>query len=39
VLYITLEEPTKPMREEASSAGFYEPEHFPGNYYPRSVAE
>ena len=23
------------MVEEAASAGFYEPEHFPGNYYPR----
>ena len=34
-VYITLEEPTKPMKEEAASAGFYEPEHFPGNYYPR----
>ena len=34
-VYITLEEPTKPMIEEAASAGFYEPEHFPGNYYPR----
>ena len=31
-VYITLEEPTKPMKEEAASAGFYEPEHFPGNY-------
>jgi len=34
-VYITLEEPTKPMKEEAASAGFYEPEHFPGNYYPK----
>lgn len=34
-VYITLEEPTKPMLEEATTAGFYEPEHFPGNYYPR----
>jgi site-specific DNA-methyltransferase (adenine-specific) len=34
-VYITLEEPTKPMKEEAASTGFYEPEHFPGNYYPR----
>jgi len=23
------------MIEEAASAGFYEPEHWPGNYYPR----
>ena len=34
-VYITLEEPTKPMKEEAASAGFYEPECFPGNYYPK----
>jgi len=34
-VYITLEEPTRPMIEEAVSAGFYEPEHFPGNQYPR----
>jgi len=34
-IYITLEEPTKPMIEEATTAGFYEPEHFPGTYYPR----
>lgn len=34
-VYITLEEPTRPMIEEASLAGFYEPGHFPGNYYPR----
>jgi len=34
-VYITLEEPTKPMIEEAASAGFYEPKHWPGNYYPR----
>jgi site-specific DNA-methyltransferase (adenine-specific) len=34
-VYITLEDPTKPMIEEAASAGFYEPEHFPENYYPR----
>ena len=33
--YITLEEPTKPMLEEAATSGFYEPEHFPGHYYPR----
>ena len=25
----------KPMVEEAATAGFYEPVHFPGNYYPR----
>jgi len=34
-VYITLEEPTKPMIEEAAAAGFYEPEHWPGKYYPR----
>ncbi len=34
-VYITLEEPTKPMIEEAAAAGFYEPEHWPGNFYPR----
>ena len=34
-VYITLEEPTKPMIEEAAVAGFYEPEHWLGNYYPR----
>jgi site-specific DNA-methyltransferase (adenine-specific) len=31
-VYITLEEPTRPMRTEAASAGFYEPEHFNGSY-------
>ena len=34
-LFITLSEPTAPMRQEAASAGFYEPEHFPGQLYPR----
>lgn len=34
-VYITLEEPTKPMKEEATTAGFYEAEHFPGTYYPK----
>lgn len=33
--FITLEEPTRPMIEEATTAGFYEPEHFPGVRYPR----
>ena len=32
---ITLEEPTRPMLQEAAAAGFYEPEHFPGYQYPR----
>ncbi len=27
--------PTGPMRQEAASAGFYTPEHFPGHQYPR----
>ena len=30
--FLTLKEPTKPMREEAAAAGFYEPEHFSGQY-------
>ena len=34
-LFVTLNEPTEPMRQEAASAGFYEPEHFPGQLYPR----
>ena len=34
-LFITLQEPTEPMRQEAVSAGFYEPEHFPDQLYPR----
>jgi site-specific DNA-methyltransferase (adenine-specific) len=32
---LTLKPPTRPMREEAAAAGFYEPEHFPGHRYPR----
>ena len=32
---ITLEEPTRPMLQEAAAGGFYEPEHFPGLRYPR----
>ncbi|MBA7586145.1 hypothetical protein ES708_28141 [subsurface metagenome] len=32
---ITLEEPTRPMLQEAVAGGFYEPEHFKGNQYPR----
>jgi len=32
---ITLEEPTRPMLQEAAAGGFYEPEYFPGNQYPR----
>ncbi len=34
-ILITLEEPTKPMLEEAATAGYYEPEHYPGYQYPR----
>ncbi|MFA5628764.1 MAG: DNA methyltransferase [Dehalococcoidales bacterium] len=34
-VYVTLEEPTKPMKDEAVAAGFYEPEFFPGHYYPK----
>ncbi|MCX5891556.1 MAG: DNA methyltransferase [Deltaproteobacteria bacterium] len=33
--FLTLKPPTKPMREEAAAAGFYEPEFFPGHRYPR----
>jgi len=32
---ITLKPPTRPMKEEAAAAGFYEPVHFPGHRYPR----
>ena len=32
---ITLEEPSRPMLQEAAAGGFYEPEHFPGHQYPR----
>ncbi len=34
-ILITLEEPTRPMLEEATTAGYYEPERFPGYQYPR----
>ena len=34
-LFITLAEPTAPMRQEALAAGFYEPKCFPGQRYPR----
>jgi len=33
--FLTMKPPTKPMREEAAAAGFYEPVHFPGRRYPR----
>jgi DNA modification methylase len=32
---LTLKPPTRPMKEEAAAAGFYEPVHFPGHRYPR----
>ena len=34
-LFVTLNEPTRPMLQEAASAGFYTPEHYPGHQYPR----
>ena len=34
-IFITLEEPTDPMNQEAIAAGFYEPESLPGNQYPK----
>ena len=34
-IFITLDEPTEPMRQAAISAGFYEPESLPGNQYPK----
>ena len=34
-LFITLQKPTGPMQSEATSAGFYTPEHFPDSHYPR----
>jgi site-specific DNA-methyltransferase (adenine-specific) len=33
--FITLEEPSGPMKEEAVSAGFYEPEFLQGKKYPK----
>ncbi len=33
--FLTLEEPTGPMIAEAATAGFYEPEFFPGKKFPR----
>ena len=33
--FVTLQEPTKPMKSEAASAGFYESKLFPGKKYPR----
>ena len=34
-LFITLQPPTRPMQAEATSAGFYTPEHYPDSQYPR----
>ena len=34
-LFITLNEPTEPMRQEALSAGIYEPKRFPDKQYQR----
>ncbi len=34
-LFVTLNKPTASMREEAITAGLYEPKHYPGNEYPR----
>ena len=34
-IFITLEEPTEPMNQEAIATGFYEPESLPGNRYPK----
>ena len=34
-LFITLESPTRPMIQEALTAGIYTPEHYPNHRYPR----
>ncbi len=34
-LFITLNPPTRPMVQEAASAGIYIPEHYPDHRYPR----
>ena len=34
-IFITLEQPTEPMIQEAIAAGFYEPESLAGNQYPK----
>ena len=34
-VFITLQPPTEPMRQEALSAGIYTPEHFPDQQHPR----
>ena len=34
-LFVTLREPTRPMLQEAAGAGFYVPEYFPDQRFPR----
>ena len=34
-LFITLNQPTRPMIQEAASTGIYTPEHYPDHRYPR----
>ena len=34
-LFVTLKSPTRPMEQEAVEAGFYTPEAFPDQHYPR----
>ena len=34
-VFLTLQVPTKPMKEEAAAAGFYEPKLLPGKAYPK----
>ena len=34
-IFVTLEQPTEPMNQEAIAAGFYEPDSLPGNRYPK----
>ncbi len=34
-VFITLQEPTRPMREEAAGAGFWSPEHNPEEKFPK----
>ena len=34
-LFLTLQQPTAPMTKEALAAGFYEPQFFPNNRFPR----
>ncbi len=34
-IFITLSPPTRPMMQEAASAGFYTPKHYPDHQFPR----